>query len=301
MKAEVLVVENLRDDEFLAIEFPGLAILESTEDAGEVADVVGIVLVIRTPGFRIADLAALVAEAFLHRHPEVPPVDELDLALALLRLPVGEDPDVGGDAGIVEKLLRQGDDGFQPIVLDDPAADLGLARAGIPGEQRRAVENNADAAAAILRRAHLRDHVLEEQQRAVIHPRQPSPEAPLVTERVRLLLDRLFLLLPSHAEGWIGEHIVEGVSVSRGVAVELILGEGIATPDVVSIFALDQHVRLANRPGSVVQVLAEQVGISLGIELLDVVFRYGEHPAGAAGRIVNGFHHMALRQIFLGG
>ena len=46
-----------------------------------------------------------------------------------LRLAVGHDPEVGGDAGVVEELVGQGDDGLQPVVLDDPAADLGLARA----------------------------------------------------------------------------------------------------------------------------------------------------------------------------
>ena len=43
------------------------------------------------------------------------------------------------------------------------------------------------------------------------------------------------------------------------------------------------------------------MGIRLGIERLDVVFRHGKHPASAAGGIVNRFHQMAFCQIFLGG
>jgi hypothetical protein len=73
-------------------------------------------------------------------------VDELDLALAG-GLAVGEHPDVGGDAGVVEHVQRQGDDGFQPVVLDDPAADVALALAGVAGEQGRAVVDLGDAAA----------------------------------------------------------------------------------------------------------------------------------------------------------
>ena len=80
-------------------------------------------------------------------------VDELDLALPVLGLTVRHDPDVGVDAGVVEELVGQRDDGFEPVVLDDPAADLALARAGAAREERRAVEDDGDARAALRRRA----------------------------------------------------------------------------------------------------------------------------------------------------
>jgi hypothetical protein len=65
----------------------------------------------------------------------------------MFRLAVGEHPDVGGDAGVVEQVERQGDDGLQPIVLDDPAADVALALAGVAGEEGRTVVDLGDAAA----------------------------------------------------------------------------------------------------------------------------------------------------------
>ena len=74
-------------------------------------------------------LFALVAEALLHLPGKVGAVDELHLARALLAFPVGDNPDVGGDAGIVEELVGQADDGLQHVVLDDPAADVALAAA----------------------------------------------------------------------------------------------------------------------------------------------------------------------------
>ena len=74
-------------------------------------------------------------------------VDELDLALAAVGLAVGEHPDVGGDASVVERVQRQRDDGFEPIILDDPPADIGFALAGVAREQRRAVVDLGDAAA----------------------------------------------------------------------------------------------------------------------------------------------------------
>jgi hypothetical protein len=94
-------------------------------------------------------------------------VDELDLALAVLGLAVGEHPDVGGDAGVVEHVQRQGDDGLEPVVLDDPAADVALALAGVAGEQRAAVVDLGDAAAQRRVVLHLAEHVGEEQHLAV--------------------------------------------------------------------------------------------------------------------------------------
>ena len=58
-------------------------------------------------------------------------VDQLDITLALGRLSVAEQPDIGGDSSIVENVERQGDDRLQPVVLDDPAADIALALPGV--------------------------------------------------------------------------------------------------------------------------------------------------------------------------
>ena len=74
-------------------------------DAGDLADLVWLALVV----VRVADLVALVAQALLHLDEELAGVDELDLALARLFLPVGENPDVSGDAGVVEELVGQRD------------------------------------------------------------------------------------------------------------------------------------------------------------------------------------------------
>ena len=130
----------------------------------------------------VADLVALVAERLLHRNPEVPGVDELDLPPARLLLAVREDPDVGRDAGVVEELVGQGDHGLEPVVLDDPAADVALALAGVAGEERAAVVHLGDAAAERRSPLHLREHVGEEQHLAVARAgdvrRLPRPEAP---------------------------------------------------------------------------------------------------------------------------
>ena len=44
-------------------------------------------------------------------------VDQLDFAFAIIALFVGQDPHVGRDAGVVEHVGRQRDDGFQQIAF----------------------------------------------------------------------------------------------------------------------------------------------------------------------------------------
>ena len=113
---------------------------------------------------RLAELAVFLAQVLAQRPVPLGGVDQLHLALAMLWLAVGEHPDVGGDAGVVEHVERQGDDCLQPVVLDDPAADVALALAGVAGEQGAAVVYLGDAAAA---RLHLGQLVGEEEHLAV--------------------------------------------------------------------------------------------------------------------------------------
>ena len=112
-----------------------LGLLEGEEGVADALDVL------------VGQLAVLLAQVLAQRLEPLRGVDELHLALAVLGLAVGQHPDVGGDAGVVEHVERQGDDGLQPVVLDDPAADVALALAGVAGEERRAVVHLGDAAA----------------------------------------------------------------------------------------------------------------------------------------------------------
>ena len=123
--AEGSVGKDLRLGRFLEIE----------EGAADALDVLG------------RKFAVLLAEVLAQRLEPLGRVDELHLALAVRGLPVGQHPDVGGDAGVVEEVERQRDDGFEPVVLDEPAADVALALARVAGEERRAVVDLGDAAA----------------------------------------------------------------------------------------------------------------------------------------------------------
>src|ERR1035437_11076839 len=91
------------------------------------------------------ELAVLLPEVLSQRREPPTGVDQLDLALAILRLPVGQNPDVGRDAGVVEHVKWQLADGFYPVILQNPPADVALALAGVAGEERRARVDLGDA------------------------------------------------------------------------------------------------------------------------------------------------------------
>ena len=156
-----------------------------------------------------AELLAFAAEALAHLLPEAAGVDQLHLALASGRLAVADDPDVGADARVVEHIGGQADDGLDQIVLQHVAADFALARARAAGEQRRAVQHDAEPAAAILGRAHFRNEMQQKQQRAVADTRQAGTESAIEAQLLGFLADFLLDLLPLDAERRIGEHVVE--------------------------------------------------------------------------------------------
>src|SRR6266566_2169431 len=179
--AEVGVVEDLR----------GVTRRKAAVEPNDLGDLVAPILL-------LADLATLVAEATAHGNVKLARVEELDLALAALLLAVGDDPDIGADPGVVEHLLGQGDEGFEPVVLDDPLADVALARTRAAREKWRSAEHNRQARAVfvLLRQDRLEfaDHVLQEQQRATVDARQASTKATGETLFVVFRLNLLLLL-----------------------------------------------------------------------------------------------------------
>jgi hypothetical protein len=108
--AKGLVVEDAADG---AAVFLGLH--EVAKQAGDAGDVL------------VAQLLALAAQALAHLLPHAAGVDQLHLALARFGLAVADDPDVGGDAGVVEHVGGQADDGLTQVVLQHVAADFALA------------------------------------------------------------------------------------------------------------------------------------------------------------------------------
>ena len=226
-------------------------------------------------------------------------VDELHLTCAILRLAVGEHPDVGGNAGVVEHVQREGDDGLEPVVLDNPAADVALALASASGEERGAVMHLGNPATERGVVLHLAQHVGEKEHLAVAGA---GEEVELGVTSVfddesgiaDVLLGAatgytLEVALPAFPIGRVGEHEVEFFGAEGVVGERGVLG---ATDDVVGCvtIALQQEVGFADSVDLAVDFLAVKVsGDLLAVllsNLLEGVFRDGEHPPGAAGAIV---------------
>ena len=225
----------------------------------------------------VRDLVALVAQGLTHFLEKTRGVHELNPALTTGGFTVGHNPQVGVDAGVVEELVRQGHNGFEPVVLNDPAPDFALARTGTAGKERRAVEDNGQARTTLFGWLHLADHVLQEQQRPVVNARQSCAETPAESLFLVLAPDVVGLGLPLHAKGWIGEHVVELLSG------KVVLGKAIAKGNMFDVLTLDHHVRPAHGKGLTVVVLTEGFKPGVRVEFSQVILGDGEHTAGAAG------------------
>jgi hypothetical protein len=177
-------------------------------------------------------------------------------------LPVGDDPEVGGDAGVVEELVGQGDDGFEPVVLDDPAADLGLAGAGRAGEQRRAVEHDGQAGAALLDGGFILEIMCwRNSSEPSLMRGSPAPKRPAKPLESWLVLDGVGHLLPLDAEGRVGEEVVEGLADEPSWLKRVAVG------DVGGVLALQHHVGAADGVGLGVELLAEHLQVGVRVQL----------------------------------
>ena len=181
-----------------------LALLECKECAADVCDVF------------LGQLAVLLAEVLPERLEPLCGIDQLHLASALRRLAVAQHPHVGGDARVVEQVERQGHDRLQPVVLENPAADVALALAGVAGEQRRAVVHLGYAAAQRGSLFHLRQHARQEQQLAIARARHQRVfgVARVLDHEARvahplLAAHALQVGLPTLPVGRVGDHEVE--------------------------------------------------------------------------------------------
>src|SRR5690606_10783639 len=94
--AELLVAEDAAD-EFAVFALPA----ELAEQLRDALDML------------LGQFLTFAPQALAHLLPPAAGVDELHLASACLRFLVADDPDIGGNAGIVEHVRRQADDCLQ--------------------------------------------------------------------------------------------------------------------------------------------------------------------------------------------
>ena len=251
------------------------------------------------------EFAVLVAQVLAQLAIHQVGVDQLHAAPPRRGLGVGQQPDVGGDASVVEQVIRQLDDGVQQVVFDDVAADVGFAAARVAGEQAGAVVDRGDTRAdgAVGDGLHLAHHLHQEQQLPVagagggvdgfhLAPKVGQIDPKARVDDVLAILDVPEFAAPAFAVGRVGQHEVEAL------AREFVGRQRGADLDVLGVVALDHHVGFADGVGLVVDFLAVKIDVAPGgdgaLGLLDVVLGLGQHPAAAAGRVVDGHHRGQL-------
>ncbi len=164
-------------------------------------------------------LAVLLAHVLAKRLIPLGGVDELNLVFAVLGLSVGEHPDVGRNAGVIEHVQRQSYDCFKPVVLDYPAADVALTLTGITGKERRSVVNLGNAATQRGVMLHLAELVHQEHELPITGAGNKAEfrvavmlNDEAVIEDVLLAAHALEIDLPALAVRRIREHEIEFLS-----------------------------------------------------------------------------------------
>ncbi len=80
------------------------------------------------------------------------------------------------------------------------------------------------------------------------------------------------------------------------MACELVIRQGVAIHNEVGLIALDEHIRLADGKGLVVDLLPERHKLGGSVELAQIFFRNREHTPGAAGGIIDRPCHVFPRE-----
>ncbi|MGK0187938.1 MAG: hypothetical protein ACI9R3_003729 [Verrucomicrobiales bacterium] len=206
-------------------------------------------------------LAVLLSHVLAQGTKPLRGVDELNLAFAVIGFSVCQHPDVGGDAGVVEHVQRQRDDGLQPVALNDPAADVAFALSGIACEQGRSVVHLGDAAAERGIVLHLAQHIGKKHHLSVAGA---SDQGVFGIARVgddEARVSHSFftahsfeIAFPTLAVGRIGEHEVELTRAEGVVRERRVLR---ATDNVIGSIAItfEQEVGFADRIGFGVDLL----------------------------------------------
>ncbi len=208
---------------------------------------------------------------------------------------VGEHPNVGGNAGVVEKVERQGNNGFQPVIFDEPAADVAFALSGIAGEKRTAVVNLRNATTQRRFVVHFGRHVGKEKHLSIAGTGYKRHFFALVHHfkariaHTVLAAHGFKVFLPALAVRRVGEHEVE---LLRRESIVRKRRPFRAADDVIGVFAfaLQQHVGFANGVGLGIDFLPVQMTANLEPapfpDSRERFFRHGEHTARTAGTVV---------------
>ena len=136
----------------------------------------------------------------------------------------------------------------------------------------------------------------QEQQRSIAHPRQAGTEAAGVAQVAVLGVHRFLHHLPLHAEGRVGQAVVEALGG------QLVVAERVAQLQVAHVVALDQLVGHADGVGLGVQLLRVGHDARVGVPLGHLLDSRRQEAASAGSAVVHRAHHaIAVQRLMVGG
>ena len=226
----------------------------------------------------LGDVVLLVADALAALLEALRGVDEQHLIGVLGRLALAEEPHVGGDARVVERVARQLDDGVEPVIFQHVAADGVLAAAGLALVERARVLDDGHHAVVL----ELGEAVEHEEHLAVALGGELLHREAAAARLLELRLHGLGLGVPRVAEGRVGDAVVE--LESR----ELVRRERVAEAHVGIVLAANERARLGDAVGEGVELLAVERDAGVGVELPQAFLGAAEHLGGAHGLVVDG-------------
>src|SRR5262249_8154926 len=180
--------------------------------------------------------------------------------------------DTGRDAGAVEQVLRQANDGLDEVLFEEFLTDLFLFTTA----KEHTVGHNGRHHAAGLADS---QHVLGEHQVALLaRSRTPTPSKTLGELHVSA---RIVL-----AERRIGDDAVEALQLA-GFAVHG-MQQRIVKLDIRTRHAVEEHVQLTDGPGRSIVYLPTQAHVRrVTTRLFDELAANDEHTARATGRVID--------------
>ena len=223
----------------------------------------------------------LIAQCFPQFFEERRSINQLNFALALRALVLGENPDICSNAGVIKQVSRQRNNRLDQIVFQHPAANLTLAGRYATGEKGTAVFNNGSTAKVIV---HLINGRLEEQHLHITRTGQSCAPAAIKTFLI-LCIDGIFhafsriFSTPSGAKRRIFQH------KTHFRAFKAVCFHGVLITDIFGILPFDEHFSKAHGIGLRVDFLPEQAHICRGIIAFNKIKTGGQHTTRTTGLI----------------
>ena len=206
--------------------------------------------------------------------------------MPLCRLLLAQDQDAGGQAGAVEQVGCQADDGLEQVHLQQLLPDPAF---GTFAEQRAVRQHHGHAAGDV---GHRLDHVLHPGEVAADWRRQTGEVA------AEGIVGPQFLAPLLQRERRIGDHAVEG---GEAVAVEEgRVAQRVAAHDLEILDAVQEQVHPGDGRGGEVLLLPVQLApqtLHVAMLLFDVLHGGQQHAAGAAGRVVDGLALLGVEHV----